>query len=388
MRQAKRKILAVFIIMTIAFSSCAFAVSIGNQLPDDDKNLGGSASNSGTTYVFLDGKRIAALDSGKHFYFTDFLGSTRIVTNENGQLIEKLDYAPFGKELVSSQGEFTFTGKEIDNIGLQYFGSRYYDAETGRFTQNDPKALSEQGSYVYTNDNPLKFIDPDGNAMTPAQKAAQDSALARIVRSEQPISLGMMPLSPGAYAAAGLKIVRAATLAKLLFQAAAGPSTDDKNKAVAEVEKERDTDLLYTFSGEKVDYWNQNYHKRVEAKTQENWHKRLALSFAEAGIAWAPWGRIVNFFRPFKPVSSGFSTEGAAVSGGKVLTHLEPVQGASTTVQTPMGEYTVTQQTVQGQTVLPVVTQGGNQVSWTANVWNWLKANRPDLLPNSGTMTR
>ncbi len=43
--------------------------------------------------------------------------------------------------------------------------ARYYDARTGRFLQTDPKAHKFLGwsPYNYALDNPLKYIDPDGN---------------------------------------------------------------------------------------------------------------------------------------------------------------------------------------------------------------------------------
>ena len=58
--------------------------------------------------------------------------------------------------------EHRFTGKETDRgTGLVYFGARYYDPEVGRWTTVDP---GRQGLnwYVYCNDNPLKYVDPDG----------------------------------------------------------------------------------------------------------------------------------------------------------------------------------------------------------------------------------
>ncbi|WP_243662855.1 RHS repeat-associated core domain-containing protein [Hydrogenispora ethanolica] len=72
--------------------------------------------------------------------------------------------APYGSE-TSSQGSaavaYTFTDKEKDNTGFIYFGARFYDPEVGRFISADP---AEDGAnwYAYCNDNPVRFVDPDG----------------------------------------------------------------------------------------------------------------------------------------------------------------------------------------------------------------------------------
>lgn len=49
-----------------------------------------------------------------------------------------------------------------DDSGLALLGDRYYDASTGRFLSRDP---SQEGSnwYIYVDNNPLTFADPDGN---------------------------------------------------------------------------------------------------------------------------------------------------------------------------------------------------------------------------------
>jgi RHS repeat-associated protein len=63
-----------------------------------------------------------------------------------------------------------FTGKERDSeTGLDYFGARYYGNSMGRWISPDPLMASAHSSdpqswnrYVYTFNNPLRYIDPDG----------------------------------------------------------------------------------------------------------------------------------------------------------------------------------------------------------------------------------
>ena len=64
-----------------------------------------------------------------------------------------------------------FTGKERDaETGLDYFGARYFSSPQGRFTSPDPKQSTARtlaipqkwNKYAYVQNNPLAFIDPDG----------------------------------------------------------------------------------------------------------------------------------------------------------------------------------------------------------------------------------
>ena len=92
-----------------------------------------------------------------------------------------------------------FTGKERDSeSGLDYFGARYYGSALGRFTSPDefkggfenlngtpafspgPIGYADLGDpqtlnmYVYTRNNPLKYIDPDGHDLTIAPELVDD----------------------------------------------------------------------------------------------------------------------------------------------------------------------------------------------------------------------
>jgi RHS repeat-associated protein len=77
-----------------------------------------------------------------------------------------------------------FTSKERDaETGLDYFGARYYSGAEGRFISPDPKAKSAKTAnpqswnrYLYTLNNPLKYIDPDGMDIVLAKLSDKDRA--------------------------------------------------------------------------------------------------------------------------------------------------------------------------------------------------------------------
>ena len=114
------------------------------------------------------------------YYHTDHIGSTRLITDESGNVVTDITYEPFG-ELVSEQEErYLYTGKEKDvSTGLYYYGARYYDPEIGRFLTRDtvkgsrdsPQTLNK---YIYCLNNPMKYIDPTGNQTQDPQQAVED----------------------------------------------------------------------------------------------------------------------------------------------------------------------------------------------------------------------
>jgi RHS repeat-associated protein len=65
-----------------------------------------------------------------------------------------------------------FTGKERDSeIGLDYFGARYYSGAQGRFTSPDQPLIDQDPAdpqswnlYTYARNNPLRYVDPTGMA--------------------------------------------------------------------------------------------------------------------------------------------------------------------------------------------------------------------------------
>lgn len=136
----------------------------------------------------------------------DHLGSTRLVTDENGAAVARHDFLPFGEEIAAGSAargaqwgsgndavNQKFTAKERDaESGLDYFGARYYGSALGRFTSPDPyniltrkdqgKTQAERKSlldsfisnpqswnkYAYALNAPLHLVDAGGNCSAPA----------------------------------------------------------------------------------------------------------------------------------------------------------------------------------------------------------------------------
>jgi RHS repeat-associated protein len=126
-------------------------------------------------YVYANGERVARLqDDGSDllYYLNDHLGSTVAVVDTAGTLRNWYQYRPFGDLLADSRSapnHYEYTGKERDGeLGIDwlYYGARYYDPELRRFTSVDPQAeqYPSWSPYVYTLDNPMKYVDPDGQA--------------------------------------------------------------------------------------------------------------------------------------------------------------------------------------------------------------------------------
>ena len=108
----------------------------------------------------------------RYYYIKDHLGSIRITIDEAGNVVNAQDYYSFGGILRSYEtgglnGErYKFTGKERDTeTNYDYFGARYYDSNLGRWLTTDPLADKYPGwsPYNYTLNNPMKYIDSDGN---------------------------------------------------------------------------------------------------------------------------------------------------------------------------------------------------------------------------------
>jgi RHS repeat-associated protein len=85
-------------------------------------------------------------------YLTDALGSTVELTNATGATEEQYSYSPYGVQSATgakTTNSYTYTGREFDGLGIDYYRARYYNPVTGRFLSEDPIGF-RGGINVYT----------------------------------------------------------------------------------------------------------------------------------------------------------------------------------------------------------------------------------------------
>ena len=115
-------------------------------------------------------------DGEAYFYHYDGLGSTRSLTDSQGNLANTYDYEAFGEVLGqtgSVENGYLFAGEQFDSTLDQYYvRARYYNQGLGRFITSDsfagfvwdPQTLHK---YAYNHGDPVNRIDPTGNISLP-----------------------------------------------------------------------------------------------------------------------------------------------------------------------------------------------------------------------------
>jgi RHS repeat-associated protein len=106
----------------------------------------------------------------QYYYHSDHLGSTSLITNLDGEVVQHIEYVPFGEVFLEERNNkwntpYLFNAKELDEeTGLYYYGARYYDPRISLWLSADPmqEKYPNVGTYVYCVQNPIKYTDPTG----------------------------------------------------------------------------------------------------------------------------------------------------------------------------------------------------------------------------------
>ncbi|MCR4410734.1 MAG: hypothetical protein NUW11_10670 [Candidatus Saccharicenans sp.] len=134
-------------------------------------------------YIYIGAKMVAEYQpdrvdpqKGKYYYYTtDQVNSTRVVTDDEGNVVYSAAFDPYGgvqQTWVNTfNPEWKFSGHEQDpESSLYYFGARYYDPGLYRFLCPDPvfgESLMRNDTrhwnlYIYCLGSPINYIDISG----------------------------------------------------------------------------------------------------------------------------------------------------------------------------------------------------------------------------------
>ena len=105
------------------------------------------------------------LARGGLYFSQDPLGSTTMLTDSTGSVVQQYRYSPFGETSRSTavNNPFQFTGRENDETGLYYYRARYYAPQWGRFVSQDPIGFEGGDNlYAYVENDPVNEVDADG----------------------------------------------------------------------------------------------------------------------------------------------------------------------------------------------------------------------------------
>ena len=148
--------------------------------------------NTSTKHIYINDMLISSIEENNvHYTHTDHLGGTHVVSDQDGNVEQTLDYFPYGNPRINNTQGYNesnkFTGYELDSTGLQYAGQRYYDGSSGRFNSQDPAYLDigdlsfkdlyqrslrqhlsnpqALNSYSYSHNNPVVLKDEEGEVV-------------------------------------------------------------------------------------------------------------------------------------------------------------------------------------------------------------------------------
>ena len=123
------------------------------------------------------------------FYHPDHLGSSSFITNLEGEVVQHIEYVPFGEVFIEERNSvwntpYLFNAKEFDEeTGMYYYGARYYEPRLSLWMSTDPmeEKYPDFSSYVYCMGNPVKLIDPQG---TETHVAQNEDGTYRVIGGE------------------------------------------------------------------------------------------------------------------------------------------------------------------------------------------------------------
>lgn len=138
-------------------------------------------------FIYFNGGRVARRESNGtvYYFFSDRLGTARVMTNATGVTQQEPTYYPFGgeqRQIVNTvDNRYKFTGMERDGqTGLDHTQYREYSPMLARWLSPDPICANcydpqNLNRYSYVRNDPVNLVDPDGRNFMPGMCSAEYS---------------------------------------------------------------------------------------------------------------------------------------------------------------------------------------------------------------------
>ena len=110
--------------------------------------------------------RVSSSGTNTYFYSHDGNGNVVQLIDESGTLVAEYEYSPFGERIkatgnMADENPFRFSSRYYDQeTGLIMYPERSYHPGIGRWLSRD--RIAEEALYIFLNNDPINFIDPDG----------------------------------------------------------------------------------------------------------------------------------------------------------------------------------------------------------------------------------
>ena len=114
-----------------------------------------------------------AYEKMQFYYHPDHLGSSSYITDLDGEVVQHIEYVPFGEVFIEERNNtwntpYLFNAKEFDEeTGMYYYGARYYEPRLSLWLNVDRFAEKYPYSspYIYCLGNPLIYTDINGDTL-------------------------------------------------------------------------------------------------------------------------------------------------------------------------------------------------------------------------------
>jgi RHS repeat-associated protein len=176
---------------TASGSSISITSKINGAASDYSLSSGSSTSqgsfSSASFTVSTSGSALTGGSGGTFYYVEDLLGTSRVMTTDNGVVCYDADFYPYGGERSYTNTcpqTYKFEGKERDTeTGNDEFGARYYSNRFGRWLSADWSAVpvpvpyanlsnpQTLNLYSMVSDDPESFADLDGHYICTGTRA-------------------------------------------------------------------------------------------------------------------------------------------------------------------------------------------------------------------------